>query len=194
MQRTRLTLLSAVAMVLLLSTVSLGADSWGTFTSTGSAPASWLDIARVYDGGSGLWTWTYTLTVPCLTNPADYVHQFSVGLLVKDVATGQSFGDLGSGHYLNYKMNGASFGGVIESASNALWLFDPINDCTATFSFDTDLNFVGVANHQARDTNYTVNWEAKQTPAEFIPEMSTVMLGMMGFGAVGGLSRRFRRR
>ncbi|MCE5199280.1 MAG: hypothetical protein ABFD54_15645 [Armatimonadota bacterium] len=167
--------------------IGLPALAFGPYTSSGSLPASILQITRNQVGSD--WEWIYTLTVPTL--PRDnWVHQFSVGLVVDDTK-GADSGSLTSGHYWDYEFNGVHHD-VIESKWHATWEFSGLSNTTATFRFLTDLPDVDLASHIARDSSYIVTWDCVETPG-VVPEASTVMLGFVGLCTAGGLLKLRRK-
>lgn len=185
------TLILAVALLTVASMASAALEDLGTWSPNNYADSSTLHITR--DGTfGGIWTWAYELFND---NAADAtITQFSVGLIVDDTPSGT-----GSGHYYNYSAQKwdpvnvawqAMATTIVETSTHGIWYDFALADGEkARFVFDTDLQWIGVANHQARDTIYSPDWQFRPTPAPAIPEASTIMLAMMGLSSVAGLRR-----
>ena len=181
---TRLLVFSVVLVAMMASMPVAVAEDLGTYSPSNYVDATTLHIVRTLS--AGWWTWTYTVHNDNVANLS--LTYFSVGLIYNDTPSGT-----GGGHFKNY---GSSLAATInEYASNAAWT-DPLSQAdgtNASFWFDTDFNYVAYADHQARDTGYSPDWQMRPTPSEVIPEPMSVMLGSMGLGAVAGL-RRLRKK
>ena len=176
-------LLCLAALISLLLVTPALAQTWGLLSADNYSDATTLQINRTA-AGAGEWTWTFTLYHGNST--ATPLHQFSVGLLVDDTA-GLGNGDLTSGHYYNYTSSITAT--KFETQENALWLgFTLPYGQSATFSFTTDLDSIGLANHEARDNTYTPTWANAQTPVA--PEPSGIAALMVGFVGLAGRLRR----
>lgn len=146
---------------------------------------AWLHIQRT-DIGGGIWHWEYWMD----NGTTEPLKQFSVGFLADP-----------TGHISNFQyfLEGAlTPASTTPTSSNLLWVFtaNPVPlDATfgprqqASFSFDTDWQYVTLANHQARDGVVTPQWVARATPAPSIPEPMSLILGGLGMATVAGFRK-----